>query len=530
MNHTANVYLKQNTLVEPLFNQWYAWSHLIPPSTCAMYVVNSHLKVMESFVANPQMHISALKNPAMISGPFIHYDASKVGEIKALLEKTKREQPHLLELAEGIKQLNQMLLTEADGHSMEPLYAKVPDVLRGYVELVYDLNNFPQARFIEGLLYRSPYYDTGAQAVSLSLIQSDERPFVINTPRLKTPDNLHLNIPFADSRLDELFKMKEVAQPYGQIRETFEIADKDDELFSSFFTETLSRCSPRYQDDGVRVRYFGHACVLVESKDVSILCDPLISYSYPCNGQRYTAVDLPEQIDYVLITHYHQDHMMLEMLLQLRHKIKHLIVPKSSGVGLIDPSLKRILQTIGFRNVVEIDEMETIEIEGGGITGIPFLGEHADLNVRAKTAYQIELRDRRILCMADSNNIESRLYEHLGASRQEVDALFIGMECDGAPLTWVYGPFLTRPMARKMDQSRRLNGSDCDKAMSIVNRLNAKRVYVYAMGQEPWLAFVMGLQYTDQSRPILESNKLVEGCRERGLVSERLLGQKELFL
>jgi L-ascorbate metabolism protein UlaG (beta-lactamase superfamily) len=495
-----------------------------------MYVVNSHLKVMESFVANPQMHISALKNPAMISGPFIHYDAGKVSEIKALLERTKKQQPHLLQLADGIKQLNQMLLTEADGHSMEPLYAKVPDVLKGYVELVYDLNNFPQIRFIEGLLYRSPYYDTSGQAICMSLTNSDERPFVINTPRLQTRDNLHLQIPFADRRLDELFKMKEVAQPYGHIREIFEIGEGDDDLFSSFFTETLAACSAPYQDEGVRVRYFGHACVLVESKDVSILCDPLISYSYPCNDRRYTAVDLPEQIDYALITHYHQDHMMLEMLLQLRHKIKHLIVPKSSGVGLIDPSLKMILQTIGFRNVIEIDEMETIEIEGGGITGIPFLGEHADLNVRAKTAYQIDLLGKRVLCMADSNNIESRLYEHLGASRQEVDALFIGMECDGAPLTWVYGPFMTRPLARKMDQSRRLNGSDYEKAMSIVNRLHAKRVYVYAMGQEPWLAFVMGLQYTPESRPILESDKLVAGCMERGLVSERLLGQKELFL
>lgn len=530
MNHTTKVYLRPNTLVEPLFNQWYAWSHLIPPATCAMYVVNSHLKVMESFVANPQVHISALKNPAMISGPFIHYDASKVGEIRALLEKTKREQSHLLKLADGIKQLNQMLLTEADGHSMEPLYEKVPDVLRGYVELFYDLNNFPQVRFIEGLLYRSPYYDTSPQAISLSLTESDDRPFVINTPRLKTDDNLHLSIPFADRRLDELFKMKESAQPYGYIKDLLQVGDADDELFSTFFTENLTSCAARYAEDGVRVRYFGHACVLVESKDVSILCDPLMSYSYPCNGERYTALDLPDEIDYVLITHYHQDHMMLEMLLQLRHKIRHLVVPKSSGVGLIDPSLKLILQTIGFRNVVEIDEMETIEVEGGGITSIPFLGEHADLNVRAKTAYQIDLLGKRVLFMADSNNIESRLYDHLSATQEQVDALFIGMECDGAPLTWVYGPFLTRPLARKMDQSRRLNGSDYEKAMGIVNRLNARQVYVYAMGQEPWLAFVMGLQYTPESRPILESNRLVEGCRERGLISERLLGRKELFL
>src|SRR2546423_4860418 len=157
---TAKVYLKPNTMVQPLFNQWYAWSHLIPPASASMYVVNSHIKIMESFVANPQMHISALRNPAMISGPFIHYDASRAGEIRALLEKTKREQAHLLELAEAIKQLNEILMAEAQGYSLEPLYERVPDVLKGYVELVYDVNNFPQIRFIEGLLYKSRFYDT----------------------------------------------------------------------------------------------------------------------------------------------------------------------------------------------------------------------------------------------------------------------------------------------------------------------------------------------------------------------------------
>jgi L-ascorbate metabolism protein UlaG (beta-lactamase superfamily) len=269
---------------------------------------------------------------------------------------------------------------------------------------------------------------------------------------------------------------------------------------------------------------------LLESKNVSILCDPIISYKYDTNLFRYTFSDLPETIDYVLITHYHQDHLMLEMLLQLRHKVKTIIVPRSSGHGLIDPSLRRLLQIIGFRNVVSIDEMEQLEIPGGSITGLPFLGEHADLNVRTKTAYRVDLEGKRILCMADSNNIEPKLYEHIHEADTDVDAVFIGMECDGAPLTWVYGPFLTRPLSRKMDQSRRLNGSDCEKAMDIVRKLKARQVYIYAMGQEPWLSFVMGLQYTETSRPIVESNMLVENCQNAGITSERLLYQKEIML
>jgi len=34
-----------------------------------MYVANVQLKLMQSFVNSPQVHIIALKNPAMFSGP-----------------------------------------------------------------------------------------------------------------------------------------------------------------------------------------------------------------------------------------------------------------------------------------------------------------------------------------------------------------------------------------------------------------------------------------------------------------------------
>jgi L-ascorbate metabolism protein UlaG (beta-lactamase superfamily) len=282
--------------------------------------------------------------------------------------------------------------------------------------------------------------------------------------------------------------------------------------------------------DGVRIRYFGHACVLIEARGVSILCDPVISYMYDSEVPRYTFADLPETIDYVLITHNHQDHCMFETLLQLRHKTRHVLVPRSNGGDLLDPSLKLILRNIGFKNVSEIDELETVEVVGGTITGLPFLGEHADLNIRTKVAYMITLDGKSIVCAADSNNIEPQLYENLRQLIGEVDVLFIGMECDGAPLSWLYGALLTKPLARKMDQSRRFDGSDFEKGIQLVDLLAAGQVYVYAMGQEPWLTYLTSLLYTEQSRPITESNKLVESCRERGITSERLFGRKEIYL
>jgi hypothetical protein len=189
-----------------------------------------------------------------------------------------------------------------------------------------------------------------------------------------------------------------------------------------------------------------------------------------------------------------------------------------------------ILQHVGFPQVREIDEMETIPVEGGGITGLPFLGEHADLNIRTKIAYLISLEDNTMVCAADSNNIDPHLYRNLQEFVGAVDVFFVGMECDGAPLSWLYGPLLTRPMPRKADQSRRFDGSNFEKAIDIVDCLRPRQVYVYAMGQEPWLTYLTSIQYTDESRPIVESNKLVQECRNRGLTAERLYGHKEIFL
>jgi L-ascorbate metabolism protein UlaG (beta-lactamase superfamily) len=524
------VYLKPSAVAEPLFNQWYAWSYLISPATAPMYLANSHLKIMRSFVSAPNIHVAALKNPAMLGGPFLNYDAGKAVEVDELIKKTVKEKAHMLEFAEAVKTLDEILQNEADGHSLEPLYLKVPEVLKGYVELVYDLHNRPSIRFIEGLLYHSPYYDESLQSIMLSNDVNESRKFVLSSPKLKSEEHLHLQIPFKRLELDELFKMKYAPRTLPSIKSLLQIEEKDSELFSALFTDRPFPPLSQYNGDDVRIRYFGHACLLIETKEISILCDPLISYQQDSIIPRYTYADLPGEIDYALITHNHQDHCIFETLLQLRHKIKNIVVPKSNGRSLMDISLKLALQHIGFANVRELDECEEISVKDGAIIGLPFLGEHGDLDIRTKMAYAIHLRERTILCAADSNNIEPKLYDHIRGLVGDVDAVFLGMECDGAPMSWLYGPLLTKPLARRMDQSRRFDGSNCEKAVSLVKRLNPKQVYVYAMGQEPWLNYLTSIQYTESSRPIVESNKLVEHCRRQGMNSDRLFGQKEILL
>jgi L-ascorbate metabolism protein UlaG (beta-lactamase superfamily) len=503
-------YLRQNVQVEPLVDRWYAWPHLISPATAARNITERHLKIMSSYLSAPQIHASAVKNPKMLGGPFIDYGGERVDEIRELQEFIKTKRRHLIELSAALGELDAMLKDLAKGYSLQPLYAQIPDILKGYVELVYDLNNHPSFRLIEPLLYRSKHYDRSQQSLMLSTITMDSRPFVLSTPRLDSDDNLNLAMAFDDPAIDELFQLKTNARPAHEIKEMLRLTESLYERMSCFLTSEAPPPYIPYTGKGVRWRYFGHACILIESQGISLLFDPVLSYTYEGSMPRYTYADLPDSIDYVLITHDHQDHVLFETLLQIRHKV--------------------IFENCGFKNVIEINEMQEIGDERLNITGLPFFGEHADLDIRSKMAWLVRVGPHSLLFAADSCNIEPRLYEHLHRDLGDVDALFLGMECDGAPLSWLYGPLLTERLDRAMDESRRLAGSNCEQGMKIVDCLNCLEVYVYAMGQEPWLNYIMSIKYTDQSRPIVESNRLVKTCQERGIRAERLFGEKEILI
>jgi len=523
-------YLKPNVVIEPLFDNWYAWPHLISPATAAMNITGRHMEIMQSSISAPQIHAQAVKNPKMRGGPFMDLPSHRAEEVSTLLDTTRTRQQMSIYLSAAIRQLDNLLRSEATGSSLETLYEKVPEPLKGYVELVYDRNNQPGFRFFESLLYKSGFYNKSAQSIALWITDNDQRPFVLSTPRLNEDEVLHLPIPFDHPGIDALARMKRNAAPIGRIKKMLGISPGQEALFDRLFTGETPPAYLPYTGDGIRTRYFGHACILVETHDVSILVDPLISYyGYHSDVEHFSDADLPEKIDYVLITHNHQDHILLETLLPLRHRIGNIVVPRTCSGKLEDPDLKLMFNNIGFHNVIAIDEMETIQDAAASITGLPFTGEHSDLDIRTKSCYLVQIGDFKLGFLADSRILEPALYRNIHTLTGDIDVLFLGMECDGAPLSWLYGPLITNRMSREQDNSRRLSGSDCTKGMSVVDIFDPKEVYVYAMGQEPWLEFISSIKYTDASNPIVQSNQLIDTCTKRGLLAERLYGEKELL-
>lgn len=523
-------YLKPNVVIEPLVCRWYAWAHLLSPGTAAMNIVDRHLKIMNSYLQAPQIHAAAVQNPKMLGGPFMDLNGERVDDVRILKEKTLKDQEDLIRFQQAVKDLDRILKAHIKGYSLESLYEKVPEALKGYVELVYDLNNNPSFRFFENLLYSSKYYKPSFQSIALWITNNDERPFCLSTPRLDEPHVLHLPLAFAHPGIDALSKMKRQPATFDFIKNLLGVDEDSESLFKTFFTEEAPPQYKRYNGDKIRMRYFGHACILIETKDVSILVDPLISYyGYHSDVAHFSDVDLPDEIDYVLITHNHQDHVLFETLLPLRHKVKNIIVPRTNSGALQDPNLKVMFNRIGFNNVLEVSEMETLDFADCKIMGVPFTGEHCDLNIHAKICYHLKIDDFTFLFVADSRIIEPRLYEHIHTHTGDVDVIFLGMECDGAPLTWLYGPLLMDEVSRDKDGSRRLSGSDCAKGMGLINIFHPKEAYVYAMGQEPWVEFISSVKYTNESNPIVQSNKLVEECEKIGIIAERLYGEKELL-
>jgi L-ascorbate metabolism protein UlaG (beta-lactamase superfamily) len=524
-------YLKPNVVIEPLFGRWYAWPHLVSPATAAMNVVGRHLKIMNSYIQAPQVHAAAVKNPKLLGGPFMDLAGNQAEAIKGLRDETLERQKDLVDFCTAVNELDAMLKSQAKGFSLEPLYEKVPEILKGYVELIYDLNNNPSFRFFEHLLYKSKYYIPSEQSISLWVTDNDERPFVLSTPRLNSKNVLHLDyIHFNDEFIDELSKMRRNPQTLAHIKSFLKLSNEEEQLFDTFFTKEAPPAYEPYTGNKLRMRYFGHACIMVETRDVSILLDPLISYyGYDTDVNRFSDMHLPDTIDYVLITHNHQDHILFETLLPLRHKIKNIVIPKTTSGSMQDPSLKLMFKNLGFKNVIEIEEMEPTVFDDCVITGVPFIGEHSDLNIQSKVCHHVRIGEVAILFAADSCNISPELYKHVHKEIGNVDVVFLGMECDGAPLTWLYGPLLTEELPRDKDGSRRLAGSNFKKGLDIVDVFNPKEVYVYAMGMEPWLEFISSIKYTSESHPIVASNQLVEACTQRGIISERLYGEKELL-
>ncbi|HYP30134.1 MAG TPA: MBL fold metallo-hydrolase [Blastocatellia bacterium] len=524
MSDKKSYRLSRSTAAEPLVNRWVAWAHLISPAAYSLHLKNYQLDMMNSYLADPKVHFNACADPKLRSGSFVEIPEERAPELMRFMSDTIDSHKDNLELATSLFEFHDYLVREACGQSLEPYYEKLPPALGGFVELLYDYYNRPIVRFMEGLLYRSGYYKKEAQSLRLFHQERDNsRPFFLNTPRLPEEGKVEWHLPFDSPEVDQLFELDRRPKPLGYIRELLGLGPDDDRHLMPLLSDEPARRYRRWKEKDARVRYLGHACLLVEYNGVTMLTDPCLGAAPGGGGmERVTYADLPDKIDYALVTHNHQDHFHIETLLRLRHRIGCLVVPKSYGIFYGDVSLKLIAQNIGFRDVIEMDTLGSIPLPGGEIIAVPFMGEHADLP-HGKTGYVIRLGNQQMLVAADSDCLDRRVYEQIRKAIGPIETVFIGMECVGAPLTWCCGPFFPAKPKFSHEQTRRYKGCDSARALDILEAIGARRLYVYAMGMEPWFEYLLGLGYSQDAPQILEAHKLIERVRARGFDEAKLL-------
>ncbi|HXL93339.1 MAG TPA: MBL fold metallo-hydrolase [Streptosporangiaceae bacterium] len=517
--------MRSNAIIEPLVDRFYAWMHTVAPVQASMNLAFVQLPLLESYLQSPQVHIAASVNPELRGGYFVGIEQARSAEVATLVASIKRDRADMLQFAAAIAEAEDLLRLNAAGFDLTPLYTKLPAALNGLVEMAYDTSNQPSLRFIEPLIYSSPVYDEDRQSVQLSLDCGVERPFILSTPRLSSPDVLELPLPFRHPGLQELVMARFQPTTSARLRDVLELGDAEAAMLDMLLDDQPSLSPDRHIDGGGRIRYYGHACLVLQTEQAAIVTDPFMSTD-KTTGNWYTLDDLPDHIDLVLITHGHQDHIVLETLLQLRGRVDKVVVPSSSRGNLADPSISQYLRHLGLP-AIEADDFDEVDFPGGKVIATPFLGEHADLDIRGKSTYWIKLAGKSIFVGADSSGIDPLLYRYIRSHLGKADMAFLGMECDGAPLTWLYQGLLTRPVSKKMSDSRKLSGSNAAQAADIMTELGADEAYIYAMGEESWQGHVMATSYNENSYQLKQINEFLDWCKQRGIIAEHLFNQRE---
>ena len=233
------------------------------------------------------------------------------------------------------------------------------------------------------------------------------------------------------------------------------------------------------------LRYIGHAGWEIKNKDFKIICDPWFcpqgAYfgewkQFPNNEHLLSCV-LDDSVDAIYISHIHDDHYDPWTLKQIS-KHTNVLIP-----NFRDKSLHTNIKKLGFKNVVELNEKQKINIKGIDIKIIPDEGY-----LDADSCLLLDDGCDKILNLNDCHYDFLKLKELVG----DIDLLLLQ---SSSAIWWPCSYDYEDETKNKLGKLKRTN--ILNRAMQYCKILNAKNVIPNA---GPPLLMADSLQFWNDTR------------------------------
>ncbi|MCO7226136.1 MBL fold metallo-hydrolase [Pleionea sp. CnH1-48] len=265
--------------------------------------------------------------------------------------------------------------------------------------------------------------------------------------------------------------------------------------------------------ESLKVTFVSHACLRIEGKFGSLVCDPWILNEpvYNFTTWKFPAAVMPpeevyRQLDYVYFSHPHEDHFHIPSIDLIPRDTCILLAEYTCKPGLRAQTMERTLREMGFYNIKKIKPWQSLDLgEGSVFTLLPAC--ETKWWDWENSGFVLEQDNYKLLNMNDCPS-DKALYEQVDKQFGQIDIAFI--QYAGVSMF----PGCYRMPIEEMKAAVKERRTSWIQQRNVLEYLDIKRIAPFA-GDFAWLSDRMWhCNWSNRATP-LEFKEYVE-THERG--------------